>query len=368
MRILIIYIEFTPYINGLVNEAKRLSRNLIDVVYVGRNISQKWSEVEFKDHLLSPRVIKAVFELWRSINPDRYYLVHLAGWSHPVIFAAWLICWLRGIPFTVESDTPIRTEVPGWRTFIKRLLYPILFRLPAMFLPGGSRQAAYFRDYGVTDDKIRIAQMTVDVDAIMTYRKSINDDRRHLIRQELGLLPGAVVFLYVGRVIPHKGIRILLEAFDALQSYAEKKCALVIVGDGELINDVKVLMSDTPSLFVTGRLAGAALLDAYAAADVFVLPSYKEPWGLVVNEAMASGLPVIVTDAVGSSDDLVEKGKNGLIVPVGQSVALADAMYYLVQNNNIRKNMGAASIQKIMPWTLTNEADRMVRCWHEVMH
>lgn len=340
------------------------------IVFVEENLSQPWN-IDLKNNpdikvLTGSQGVK-LKDLLTVITRNDIELAHFAGWSHPLIFAAWLFCWIRGIPFTVESDTPFRTEVPGWNAFAKRLLYPILFRLPSMFMPGGSRQAAYFRNYGVTDDKIRIAQMTVDVVAIMTYRQGINDERRHLIRQEFGLLPGAVVFLYVGRLITHKGIRILLEAFEILQSCAVTKCALVMVGDGELIDDVKALMSHIPSLFVTGRLEGTALLDAYAAADVFVLPSYWEPWGLVLNEAMASGLPVIVTDAVGSSDDLVEKGENGLIVPVGQSEALADAMYYLVQNNNARKNMGSASIKKIMPWTLANEADLMVKYWHEVM-
>ena len=133
--------------------------------------------------------------------------------------------------------------------------------------------------------------------------------------------PGSTRFLFVGRLIESKGLDILLEAFNGLAGDE-----LWIVGDGPLRGLVEAAAARDPRIRFLGYRDGDGLADAYRQADVLVVPSFYEPWGLVVHEGLAYGLPAIVTDQVGAGDDLVDPGVNGYVVPTGSSPALAEAM------------------------------------------
>ena len=117
--------------------------------------------------------------LRRALTRDREStILHLAGWGHPVLLGALLMARSLKIPVAVESDTaegrPDRSWRHFWRHWVKKLLYPLLFRLPSRFLPGGTRQARYLGQYGVEQERMTIAQMTVDVCSI---RRSFSQDR-----------------------------------------------------------------------------------------------------------------------------------------------------------------------------------------------
>ncbi|MBI3240881.1 MAG: glycosyltransferase family 4 protein, partial [Chloroflexi bacterium] len=127
------------------------------------------------------------------------------------------------------------------------------------------------------------------------------------------------VFLYVGRLEPHKGIQDLLDAFVDLPKES-RKSHLIIVGDGSMRRLIESAARTHPAVEYLGRLSGNALIHAYSRADVFVLPSRVEPWGLVINEAMAASLAVIATDRVGCVDDLVREGENGRVLKPGELI------------------------------------------------
>lgn len=366
-RALLIYMEPTDYVLGLIVHLRLAWRGAIEVRFVGRNLSQDWNlPLPRPDMAILPNSrVAAVRHLFQELRPDRYSLLHLAGWGHPVLLAALLIAKLRGIPVAVESDTQLFPAKISRRQRVKRLLHPLLFRLPAVFLPGGQRQAAYLRHYGVGGGRIRIVQMTVDVTAIAQHRAGIGPEERQRLRQRFELPEQAVVFVYVGRLEPLKGVTDLLNAFGELREQ-QHDAALLIVGDGSLREKVEAAASSEPGIRVVGRLQGTKLLDAYAVADVFVLASHFEPWGLVVNEAMAAGLPVIVTDRVGSSDDLVMPGGNGLVVKAEDSMALSAAMARLACDLALRRLMGEQAASKIAGWTLENESARVVAAWSEI--
>jgi glycosyltransferase involved in cell wall biosynthesis/GT2 family glycosyltransferase len=128
-------------------------------------------------------------------------------------------------------------------------------------------------------------------------------------------------FLFVGRLIERKGIDVLLEAFRRVDGGE-----LRIVGDGPLREAVESAASKDARIRLLGHRDGAELASAYRDAHVLVVPSLYEPWGLVVHEGLAHGLPVIVTDQVGAGDDLIDSGTNGYVVPAGSAHALAGAM------------------------------------------
>jgi len=155
-------------------------------------------------------------------------------------------------------------------------------------------------------------------------------------------------FLFVGRPATEKGLDVLLAAWRSRRPHGSES-ALVLAGVDASANE--------PSVLGLGPLAPRELRDVYAACDVLVVPSiptrtFREPWGLVVNEAMNRALAVIATDAVGAAaGGLVRDGENGLIVPSGDSRALAGAIERLAADAQLREQMGASGCADVLAFS-----------------
>jgi glycosyltransferase involved in cell wall biosynthesis len=132
-----------------------------------------------------------------------------------------------------------------------------------------------------------------------------------------------VLVLSVGRDVPEKGFDTLREACRASGVRLET---------------------------VTGGLTEEELAQRYVDADVFALLSRHEPWGVVVNEAAASGLPLVLSDRVGAAYDLLRDGENGFLVPANDPVAAADALRRLAGDAGLRRRMGAQSRELVRAW------------------
>jgi len=164
-----------------------------------------------------------------------------------------------------------------------------------------------------------------------------------------------VRFLFVGRPAPEKGLGVLAEAWRAAEP-APSHAALVLAGVGpglETIAPAGPRRQSDGAMLGLGALSPVELRNVYAACDVLVLPSvatrtFREPWGLVINEAMNRGLPVIASDAVGAAaGGLVRDGVNGLVCPAGDSDALAHAIVRLADDPRLRRRLGAQGAQDV---------------------
>jgi glycosyltransferase involved in cell wall biosynthesis len=366
-----VYIEPTPYIIALIDKLRLVEGDSIEAYYITTNMSQLWELRLESGHVLPRGFLARMQALRRALTRDREpTILHLAGWGHPVLLGALLMARSLRIPVAVESDTAERRPDRSWRDFwrhwVKKLLYPPLFRLPSRFLPGGTRQARYLGRYGVKQERMTIAQMTVDVCAIRRFCSQDREAVRAAARARWGMSADARIVLFVGRLEVAKGLQELLSAF-ARAVIEENDLCLAIVGDGSLRAHVEAIAAK-PDCRVTylGRLSGDDVLRGYLAADLLVLPSLFEPWGLVINEAMACGLPVIVSDRVGCAEDLVRPGETGLIVGAGREIDLTSAIRQLARDEPARRHMGQAAERLISDWTLGNEARNIVSAWHEI--
>ena len=365
--VLMLFIEPAPYIVAFVDAARRAWPGRIDVLYAATQISQDWG---FDGHgesemVLSPIRRRAMAEIKRRLSSGQYGLVHLAGWGHPLLWRTILYA-ARRMPVTVQTDTPPPHEEAFWKRVAKKVAYRALFRLPALFTPAGTPQAAYLHSFGVPPSRIRMAQLTVDVAAIQTYCNGFTLDRRAKGRSRFHLGNEDLAILYVGRLEPHKGIDDLLAAFTTLTGKLPN-ARLLIAGDGSLRGRVIAAAAEMPAIHYLGRLADEALWEAYSIADFFVLPSRFEPWGLVVNEAMAAGLPVVVTDRVGCGPDLVRHGVTGLVVPAASVTALGKALETLCAEVDRRAHMGSRARQLISQWTLADQARNTTAAWRQAL-
>jgi glycosyltransferase involved in cell wall biosynthesis len=212
-----------------------------------------------------------------------------------------------------------------------------------------------------------VAQMTVDVCAIRRFCAN-REAVRSAARARWGMSADERIVLYIGRLEVYKGLQELLSAF-ARAIEEESDMRLAIAGDGSLRPRVEAIAANADCrITYLGRLSGDEVLRAYLAADLLVLPSLFEPWGLVVNEAMACGLPVIVSARVGCADDLVRQGETGLVVGAGREIELTNAIRQLVRDAPARGRMRHAAESLISNWTLKEEAQNIICAWRKIAH
>ena len=176
--------------------------------------------------------------------------------------------------------------------------------------------------------------------------------------------PGTVTFLFCGQMIASKGVDHLLAAFATLPENAR----LLLVGrEAEL---PQMLAALTPSVRARVRYAGfqapEALPPFFAQADVFVLPSRHDGWGVVVNQALGAGLPIIASDHVGAAHDLLREGGNGFTFSAGDANALAAAMLRYPANPDLARAHGEASSRAAADWTPARGAERWAQALHTV--
>jgi glycosyltransferase involved in cell wall biosynthesis len=232
-------------------------------------------------------------------------------WSSPADIAAlaarrrhgWgIVPWWGS--FTRPHPTlPRRLAEPWVRTFM---------RASDAWLVYGSRQARDVVELGADPERVVVAPITPLVPEA-PVRERVPEH-------------GKLRYLFVGRLIERKGLDVLLEAFARVEGGE-----LRIAGDGPLRPVVEAAAARDPRIRLTGHVAGEALARAYLDADVLVVPSLYEPWGLVVHEGLAYGLPVIATDEVGAAADLIERDVNGYVAAAGSAEELREAMTAIAQ-------------------------------------
>lgn len=364
-KILMVFIEPTPYILGLIKELSLLFQNNIKVLFLKNNYSQRWDiELEASFTVLADNLGGNLLYVFNLLKSGDYKLIHVAGWSNAFIWALFL--WSRwfNIPLTVDSDTIINSKASLWKGALKRMIYPLVFKLPAAFLPAGQRQKKYFEYYKVAKHKIVIAQMTVDVAKMQCYAETVRHDKCKALRLSLNFNEDDIVFIYVGRLESYKGIREVLQAFKKLSFENAKLC---IVGDGSLRDEFEAAANHNKNVYYAGVKHDFELYDYYMASDVLILYSPLDQWGLVVNEAMAFGKPVMVSDQVGCADDLVVPNKTGVIVPWGRIDLLTKAMRQMIEQPENRIAMSMGALQRISTWTLAMEASIMFNLWGQIL-
>jgi len=365
-RVLVLRIEPASYMLALVKALRATWAGRIDVIFASPALTQKWElGRDCLEHEMLPKgrlnAMRAIRRMIQDTQPD---LLHVAGWSAPPSLAAILAGRACGLPVIVDLDT-WRGTPSRWRGAVKRLIYPFLLQQVAHFAPGGKRQAAYLGRFGVPDEKITPVGMTVDVTAIRSFAAD-ESDAGEVFRRRFGIATDATMVLYIGRLVPLKGLDDLLAAWPQVATQVPN-ARLVIAGDGELRERISAAAQLDTSICPVDRLSGDDVWRAYLAADFVVVPSHFENWGLVVNEAMAAGKPIIVTDVFGCVGDLAHDDQTALVVPPHAPARLGDAMTRLAREPETRRRLATAAGALISDWTIEHEAERIVGIWRRAL-
>lgn len=233
-------------------------------------------------------------------------------------------------------------EITGWKLWLKTLFIRTSLLLSTGAIVYGSSARQYLVAHGLPEEKIVVAQNTIDVESVISaYDYWAQQGKLVRKKYALNLL---YVISYVGHLSPMKRVHILLEAFLNLRGQ-RNDIALLIVGNGEQDAELRqfVHSNNVPNVYFVGEVVeGVEAL--FAASDLFVLPGTG---GLALNQAMALGLPVIATVADGTQIDLISPDENGYIVPVDDAAALAMAIEKAIRSHQHLKKLSENSLKII---------------------
>lgn len=243
--------------------------------------------------------------------------VLVGGWNQPAFWAAVAWCAVRRIPAIVWVESTGGDARSGRLESVKRRL----LRAAAAFVVPGEASREYLASLGVDARRISIAPNAVDADIFGTATR----------RRENGPCRAVVV----ARLSPEKGVDVLLRAADGLP------VEVVVAGSGPEESRLRRLAGSNVTFL--GHVKRDALPQVYADADIAVVPSRSEPWGMALNEAALAGLPLVSSTVVGGARELVEDGVNGFCVPPDDPVALREALRRLVEDEPFRRAAGLRS-------------------------
>ncbi len=267
--------------------------------------------------------------LKRGIDGAPFDAVWIHGYSTVNALHAMLAAKALGLPVLLRAESWLEDRSrSSVKLLIKRAYFRLLRSLVHAVLPIGSRNAAYWRYYFGEDFPAFLVPYTVDNHYFAERAEQAATSREALLR-ELELQPGHPVILFASKLQERKHCDHLLEAFLQVQLPADTPAPyLLIVGDGEMRRDLerRAAESESQRIIFAGFRNQSELPRFFELSSVFVLPSRHEAWGLITNEAMASGMPVIVTESAGCTPDLVRNGVNGFTYPVGDIAALRSAL------------------------------------------
>jgi glycosyltransferase involved in cell wall biosynthesis len=291
---------------------------------------------------------------------ERFDAVVVSGWHTKSYWQTIRACWQTGTPVMARSDSHLHTHRALLRRALKWPLYRYFIPKLDGCLPVGTWSREYFLHYGAKAEKVFVVPHCVPEPSAKT------EADRAAFRERWGIPANTMVCLFAGKFIPRKEPAYFIRA---IAQAAESNNAVhgLVAGDGPLRAEMETLASTlrAPVTF-TGFLNQTAMADAYGAADVLALPSSIETWGLVANEAMACGLPCIVSDRVGCGPDLITPGETGFVFPAGDVDAMAAYIQEFAGTPGLAASMGSAARQRVEGCT-QYAADRLCRAIAAIM-
>ena len=300
------------------------------------------------------------------ISNKREILQYLqGGFDHIIIgvystpAARFAISYMRRnkIPFIISTDGGlIKQHEPWFKKVIKRRL----IGSASAWLATGKVARKYLVYYGAKEEFVFEYPFTSVGEKDIAVSPS-SESEKQVLRTKLGL-PDKPVVVSVGQFIPRKGFDVLISAVGKMKTDA----AVYIIG-GKREQLESLTGEPLPSnVYTIPFLTKEQLFDYYRAADLFVLPTREDIWGLVINEAMACGMPIITTDHCVAGLELVKDADNGYLVPVGDSSVLAEKIDAIMASNVRIRQMGEASLRRIRYYTYENCAREHIRILSEL--
>jgi glycosyltransferase involved in cell wall biosynthesis len=286
--------------------------------------------------------------LWSALNRLSPQVIICGGYNYIASWEALLWARRRHVEFVLWSESNAQDARTG-RAWVESLKAYFLRKCDRFVVPGIA-SLEYLKLLGSAGKKILTAPNAVENSFFATQAAKT---RAHAAEFREKLKLPLRYILFSGRLVPGKGVFDLLEDYATLESGLRSEVGLVFAGDGvsrgKLMQWAKRISPGV--ICFPGFTQREDLAGLYALADTLVLPTHSDPWGLVVNEAMACGLPIIVSNVAGCSADLVKDGWNGYVVPPRDAKKLSVAINLILRQDELRQEMGVHSLERIHNYT-----------------
>ncbi len=318
-----------------------------------RNWNPRLDGMRFESHLLSKSPLRTSWlaslaaavrglALLRRSNPGS---VICGGYDSFAAWASFLWCKARRRRFVLWVESNARDQrTPGW---LKDLLKRSIVSRANAIAASGVATAEYVRQLGAREDRIFIAPFGGD-NGLFTRESAQVDAARE--KTERGW-PERLV-MYSGRLVVEKGVFVLLEAFRRICQRLPN-AGLLIVGHGPELENMQEFCRrhDLNRVYFAGPQPYERMPFFYALADILALPTFSDPWGFVVNEAFACGVPALVSRVAGACDDLIVEGETGFTLEPGDAEDLASKMLRLLEDPKLRARMSANCRERVKPYS-----------------
>lgn len=295
--------------------------------------------------------------IWRLISKGKFdAVVALTGYVYATFWMALMAAKLTGtaILFGTDAHRLAPRDDKDWKRWSKKLLWPKLFRLAECVIVPSSGGAALIRSLGIAEDRIVVTPYCVDNNWWTEQSKLVD---RAAVRARWNVPCDARVVLFSAKLQPWKRPQDLLAAFAQA---ASPNSFLVLAGDGVLRSSLERqanAIGVAEKVRFLGFVNQSGLPEIYCASDILVLPSSYEPFGVVVNEAMLCGCPVIVSDRVGAGFDLVREGRTGFIYPCGDVGRLTGILAAALREPAKLAELSRAAVLRMETWSLRENVD-----------
>lgn len=299
------------------------------------------------DSVTLPERMRALFSLFRNFRPD---VLNITGYFDPAQVALAFYAKMVGVKVVISVESSLSDHQ---RSGLKERLKKIILDRADDYFCFGQTSVAYLKWLGVPEQNISVKKAAVvDNERIAAVYAQAKSEA-----QSTDCIP--LSFVYVGRLAEEKNLLRLLESYRLL---SETSRELLFVGEGPMRSQLEAFVQahDLPGVRFVGGVLWHQVPTYLAQSQILVLPSLSEPWGLVVNEALTCGMPVIVSERCGCSADLVQNGMNGFTFDPQSVVALTEAMQYYAENPDAVARHGEVSLQLIAPFAPAAAAAKMV--------
>jgi len=352
----------SPYVVDRLNALAAHDELRFEVWFNERTEADRSWDVDESSWKFSYRYLPKISLLGYSFNLPLYMFLSrpsaiVMGFGKVSFIFGFLCARIMNIPvgFRVVRVFESWGTAHPFTQWIRRRMFRMIFAVETH----GRDGAAYARMMGASKARIFIVPQTVNPVIYCSDKKS-QKVQAQVLRKKLSLK--GITFIYVGRLWWGKSLDTLLRAFAIVQNRAEDPVSLLLIGDGPEEDKLKRLACEMglQNFVIAGFVQQVNLPPYYRASHVFVFPTLGDPYGIVVDEAMTCGLPVISTTQAGEIHARVEDGVTGFLVPPKDMNALAEKMLIFVNNPNLIKKMGKVAKKRVRGHTPENWAKGMI--------
>lgn len=289
------------------------------------------------------------FNVIKYLKKDMFDMIVICGYTTPTSILALNYCKIKKIKYILSIDGAIDKH----EDFLLHLVKTMFIKGASAYLCTGKESKRFLINHGASEEKVYIYPFTSLSEAYIDKKVFPKSDKIAL-RKELGIKEDKII-ITVGQYIHRKGFDVLLNAIDS----SRIDIGVYIIGGSQPTNEYLEIIKKRKlkNIHFISFQKKTELIKYYHASDVFVLPTREDIWGLVINEAMACGLPVITTTRCVAGIELIKPGENGFLVDIDLVDELASKIIELLDSEASRIKMANNNLKKMKGYTLEKMAE-----------